>query len=215
MTGRRIKISTNIRATDTKQMGMFDEIIVPKSYLRGILDKKDEQLFDTYNKFQTKDLEATIGGNLDLYKLNRGYLSKRISSSKRSKHDKWEKTSVTKSINFYTTFTTKDGDECWFEFKFKFVKGKLDSKELVDKVITNKESREAIDRMWDIEQDVFDEYRQRWSYKFWTRVEHFCQKLSVMARKRHSIPYSIRETAYKASGRLTKDHGCLEIYVDN
>ena len=41
-------------------MGMFDEIIVPKSYLRGILDKKDESLFDTNHKFQTKDLENTL-----------------------------------------------------------------------------------------------------------------------------------------------------------
>ena len=203
-------------------MGMFDEIIIPKSYLRGILDKKDEKLFDTYNKFQTKDF-AAMGGLGDLYKLYRGRLIKR-------KHDtgnwvdghefkvlpnQWEKTTVTAEINFYNSFTSKDGDDCWFEFKFKFVKGKLDSKELVDKVITNKESREAIDRMWDIEQDVFDEYRQRWSYKFWTRVEHFCQKLSVMARKRHSIPYSLRETAYKTSGRLKKDPDCLEIYVDN
>ena len=39
-------------------MGMFDEIIVPKSYLRGILDKKDENLFDTHHKFQTKDLSS-------------------------------------------------------------------------------------------------------------------------------------------------------------
>ena len=203
-------------------MGMFDEIIIPKSYLKGILDKKDEKLFDTYNKFQTKDLEM-MGGHGDLYKLYRGRLIKR-------KYDignwvdghefkvlpnQWEKVTITTEINFYNSFTSKDGDDCWFEFKFKFVKGKLDSKELVDKVITNKESREAIDRMWDIEQDVFDEYRQRWSYKFWTRVEHFCQKLSVMARKRHSIPYSLRETAYKTSGRLKKDPDCLEIYVDN
>ena len=203
-------------------MGMFDEIIVPKSYLRGILDKKDEKLFDTYNKFQTKDFEA-MGGFGDLYKLYRGRLIKR-------KHDignwidgnefkilpnQWEKVTITKEINVYNSFTSKDGDDCWFEFKFKFVKGKLDSKELVDKVITNKESREAIDRMWDIEQDIFEEYRQRWLYKFWTGVERFCQKLSVMARKRHSIPYSLRETAYKTSGRLKKDPDCLEIYIDN
>ena len=203
-------------------MGMFDEIIVPKSYLRGILDKKDEKLFDTYNKFQTKDF-AAMGGLGDLYKLYRGRLIKR-------KHDigtwidgnefkilpnQWEKVTVTTEINFYNSFTSKDGDDCWFEFKFKFIKGKLDSKELVDKVITNKQSQKAIERMWDIEQDIFEEYRQRWSYKFWTRVERFCQKLSVLARKRHSIPYSLRQTAYKTSGRLEKDPDCLKIYLDN
>ena len=201
---------------------MFDEIIVPKSYLRGILDKKDEKLFDTYNKFQTKDLEA-MGGLGDLYKLYRGRLIKR-------KHDtgnwvdghefkilpnQWEKANVTKEINLYNSFISKDGDDCWFEFKFKFVKGKLDSKEFIDKTISSKESREAIDRMWEIEQEIFDEHRKKLSYRFWTKVERFCQKLSVIARKRHSIPYSLRETAYKTSGRLKKDTHCLEMYVDN
>ena len=201
---------------------MFDEIIVPKSYLRGILDKKDEKLFDTYNKFQTKDF-AEMGGLGDLYKLYRGRLIKRnrdignwIDGNEfKVLPNQWKKVTVTTEINLYNSFISKDGDDCWFEFKFKFVKGKLDSKELVDKIITNKESREAIDRMWDIEQDIFEEYRQRWLYKFWTGVERFCQKLSVMARKRHSIPYSLRETAYKTSGRLKKDPDCLEIYIDN
>ena len=203
-------------------MGMFDEIIIPKSYLRGILDKKDEKLFDTYNKFQTKDFSA-LGGLGDLYKLYRGRLIKRkydignwIDGNEfKILPNQWEKVTVTTEINLYNSFISKDGDDCWFEFKFKFVNGKLDSKELVDKIITNKERREAIDRMWDIEQDVFDEYRQRWSYKFWTRVERFCQKLSVLARKRHSIPYNLRETAYKTSGRLKSDPDCLKIYVDN
>jgi len=202
-------------------MGMFDEIIVPKSYLKGILDKKDEKLFDTYNKFQTKDFEA-LGGLGDLYKLYRGRIIKR-------KHDignwvdgnefkilpnQWEKVTITKEINFYSSFTTKDGDECWFEFKFKFVKGKLDSKELVDKIVTSKESQEAIKVMWDIEQEIFDEYRQKWSYRFWTKVERFCQKLTVTARNRHLLPYELRKTAYKASGRLLENPDCLKWYQD-
>jgi hypothetical protein len=186
-------------------MGMFDEIIIPKSYLKGILDKKDEKLFDTYHKFQTKDLENSLA----VYKIYRGYLSKRIGK------DKWEKVTTTAEISFYDTFTTANGDECWFEFQFKFVKGKLDSKELVDKVITNKESREAIDRMWDIEQSVFDEYRKKLSYRFWTKVERFCQKLTVMARNRHLIPYDIRKQAYKTSGRLADNPDCLKWYQDN
>ena len=193
---------------------MFDEIIIPKSYLRGVLDKKDEGLFDTYQKFQTKDIEEIIGGNLDLYKLYRGYLSKRVPSLKGTKHDKWEKTSITKDIKFYTTFTTKDGDECWFEFEFTFVDGKLDSKKLVDKVISSKESQEAIKVMWDIEQEIFDEYRKRLSYKFWTRVERLFQKITVMARNRHLIPYDIRKQAYKTSGRLAENPDCLKWYKD-
>ena len=211
-------------------MGMFDDIIVPKSYLRGILDKKDESLFDTYHRFQTKDLENSLA----VYKVHRNQLYKRAHSEWTTSESsglrgllqdkqvdpdeakpKWDKTTAPSEIAFYDTFTTKDGDECWFEFEFKFVNGKLDSKKLVDKTVTNKESREVIDRMWDIEQEIFDEYRKKWSYRFWTKVERFCQKLSVIARKRHSIPYSLRETAYKTSGRLKKDTHCLEMYVDN
>tara|TARA_R110001599_G_scaffold142863_1_gene323686 strand:- start:3756 stop:4325 length:570 start_codon:yes stop_codon:yes gene_type:complete len=189
-------------------MGMFDDIIVPKSYLKAILDKKDESLFETYHRFQTKDLE----NNFYFYKIYRNQLYKQVPTKA---EPKWDKTTTTAEINFYSNITTGAGDECWFEFQFKFVNGKLDSKKLIDKSITNKESREAIDRMWDMEQAVFEEYRQKWSYKFWTRVEHFCQKLTVMARNRHSIPYSLRETAYKTSGRLKKDPDCLKLYIDN
>ena len=189
-------------------MGMFDEIIIPRSYLRGILDKKDEKLFDTYHKFQTKDFEQVHGGNLDLYKLYRGYLSKRTGK------DKWKKTTITCDVKFYTTFTTKDGDECWFEFEFTFVNGKLDSKKLVDKIVTNKESQEAIKVMWDIEQEIFDEYRKKLSYRFWTRVERLFQKITVMARNRHLIPYDIRKQAYKTSGRLAENPDCLKWYKD-
>ena len=198
-------------------MGMFDDIIVPKSYLKDILDKKDESLFDTYHKFQTKDLENSLG----VYKVYRKQLYKQSRSEWMEKaaldasKPKWDKITDTIEVNFYNDITTRDGDECWFEFQFKFVNGKLDSKELIDKIITNKESREAIDRMWDIEQSVFDEYRKKWSYRFWTNVERFCQKITVMARKRHSLPYSLRKTAYKTSGRLEKEPDCLELYVDN
>jgi len=189
-------------------MGMFDEIIIPKSYLRGILDKKDEKLFNTYHKFQTKDFEPMTGGSLDLYKLYRGHLSKRTGK------DKWKKVTITCDIKFYTTFTTKDGDDCWFEFEFTFVDGKLDSKEFVDKTVTSKESQEAIKVMWDIEQEIFDEYRKKLSYRFWTKVEQFCQKFTVMARNKHLIPYDIRKTAYTASGRLADNPDCLKWYQD-
>ena len=64
------------------------------------------------------------------------------------------------------------------------------------------------------EQEIFDDYRQRWSYKFWTKVERCCQKFTVMARNRHLLPYDLRKTAYKASGRLEEDPDCLKWYQD-
>ena len=39
---------------------MFDDIKVPASYLRGILDKKTEKLFDDDVVFQTKSLENAM-----------------------------------------------------------------------------------------------------------------------------------------------------------
>ena len=112
---------------------MFDDIIVPKSYLTDILDKEDEQLFGLTEKFQTKDLE----NSLSLYKVSRNQLYKQVSGawpadeSKDSDKVKWEKTTVTEEINFYTTFTSKYGDDYWFEFKFKFVKIQIMSQTVV------------------------------------------------------------------------------------
>ena len=208
---------------------MFDDIIVPKSYLRGILDKKDESLFDTYHRFQTKDLENSLA----VYKVHRNQLYKRAHSEWTTSESeglrgilqdkqvdpdeakpKWDKTTAPSEIAFYDTFCTKNGDECWFEFEFKFVNGKLDSKRLVDKTVSSKESREAIDRMWDIEQEIFDEHRKKLSYRFWIKVERFCQKMTVMARNRHLIPYNIRKQAYKTSGRLADNPDCLKWYQD-
>ena len=216
LNGKKIKINTSIKIGDI-DMGMFDEIIIPKSYLKGVLNKKDEKLFDTYHKFQTKDFEPMHGGSLDVYKLSRSQLSKQV------KKDKWKKVTVTKDITFYTSFTSKNGDECWFEFEFTFVTGKIDSKKLTDRTVTSKESQEArvmgvlketVDRMWAIEQKIFEEYREKLSYRFWMKVEKICQKLTALARNKHSIPYELRETAYKISGRLKKDPNSLDNYKD-
>ena len=90
-------------------MGMFDEIIVPKSNLRGILDKQDESLFDTYHKFQTKDLE----NDLSVYKIYRKQLYKARGKTKSSAWDKIAAPSVDK-LNFHDHLHDKDGSEYWF-----------------------------------------------------------------------------------------------------
>ena len=41
-------------------MGMFDDIIVPKSYLKGLLTKEQEKLVKD-NNYQTKSLENFLG----------------------------------------------------------------------------------------------------------------------------------------------------------
>ena len=208
-------------------MGMFDEIIVPKSYLRGILDKKDEELFDTYHKFQTKDLENSLA----VYKVYRKQLYRAADDAvwvgealqshwdgggkRKPKSVKWDKMTapVVDKISFGDHLTDKDGNEYWFRFEFGFVDNKLDSKKLVDRTVSSKESQEAIQVMWDIEQEVFDEHRQKLSYRFWSKVERVCQKLTNIARNKHSIPYDIRKQAYKTSGRLAHDPDCLKWYL--
>ncbi len=108
----------------------------------------------------------------------------------------------------------KEGNEYWFHFEFGFIDHKLDSKKLVDRTVSSKESQEAIETMWNIEQEIFDEYRKRLSYRFWLTVERVCQRLTNMARNKHLIPYNIRKQAYKASGRLAENPDCLKWYQD-
>ena len=196
-------------------MGMFDEIIVPKSYLRDILGKKDESLFDTNHKFQTKDLENT----LSLYKIYRKQLYKargKLEPPYKNLPGAWDKMAApcVDKISFHDHLRDKQGNEYWFHFEFGFVDHKLDSKRLVDKTVSSKESRECIQAMWDIEQEIFSEHRQKLSYKFWSGVEHICQRLTNTARNRHLIPYDLRKQAYTVSGRLAHDPGCLNLNKD-
>ena len=49
---------------------MFDDIMVPKSYLKGLLDKGYEKYLSTNHTFQTKDFESMM----DVYKVYRQHL---------------------------------------------------------------------------------------------------------------------------------------------
>jgi len=186
-------------------MGMYDDIKVPAAYLRGILDKKVEKLFNKDTVFQTKSLE----NGLFSYKIHRKQLYKYIGE------EKWIKDIFTGAIDFYTSVKDEKETEHWFDFKFLFKNGKLDSKEFVGShIIHTKEEREETERMWDMEQEIFDEYRKSLSYMFWIKVQSLFQKLTNIARNKHQIPYKLREQAYKVSGRLEKDPEALKYYKD-
>ena len=186
---------------------MFDDIKVPAAYLRGILDKKTEKLFDDDTSFQTKSLENAMY----TYKVHRRQLYKASALSE----DSWEKDTYTGAVDFYTSVKDEKETEHWFDFKFLFKNGKLDSKEFVGShIIRTKEEREETERMWDMEQEIFDEYRKRLSYKFWLKAQSLFQKLTNIARNKHQIPYKLREQAYKVSGRLEKDPEALKYYKD-
>ena len=219
-------------------MGMFDDIIVPKSYLKGLLSKKEEKILKASKRyggsvtgceFQTKDLENA----LSTYKVYKQKLymndktlwnceppdteQKSESTSKKYPYEKgrWQEVDHTGAVVFYNTFRDEKQNEWWFEFEFSFIKGKLDKKELVScKVETTKAKRDSIDKMWDTEQEIFDEYRKNFKYRFFSYLERRFQKMTNWARKKHHLPLELRKLAYEKSGRLKFDPKALELYSD-
>ncbi len=193
-------------------MGMFDNIIVPKSYLRGLLDKKQEKLLKGNHTFQTKNLDNTLSRYKvyaqRLYKLER-------SVDMGGGVETWRKLDNTVVVVFYDTIKDKKENEWWFEFGFTFNKGKLDKKELIScKLETTKAKKDSIDKMWNTEQEIFNEYRKCFKYRFFAGVERTFLKLTNWARKQHTLPLELRRMAYEKSGRLDFDPKALELYED-
>ncbi len=193
-------------------MGMFDNIIVPKSYLRGLLDKKQEKLLKGNHTFQTKSLDNTLSRYKvyaqRLYKLER-------SVDMGGGVETWRKLDNTVVVVFYDTIKDKKENEWWFEFGFTFNKGKLDKKELIScKLETTKAKKDSIDKMWNTEQEIFNEYRKCFKYRFFAGVERTFLKLTNWARKQHTLPLELRRMAYEKSGRLDFDPKALELYED-
>ena len=186
-------------------MGMFDDIKVPVSYLRGILDKKTEKLFDDDVVFQTKSLENAMF----TYKVHRRQLYKASVLSE----DKWEKDTYTGAVDFYTSVKDENETEHWFDFKFVFKNGKLDSKEFVGThVVQTKKEKQERETMWKIEQQYFDEHRNKPLVKMWDKLARLFSRLSSYAQSKTQIPYKVREQAYKVSERLKKDPSALDQY---
>ena len=193
-------------------MGMFDNIIVPKSYLRGLLDKKQEKLLKGNHTFQTKNLDNTLSRYKvyaqRLYKLER-------SVDMGGGVETWRKLDNTVVVVFYDTIKDKKENEWWFEFEFTFKKGKLDKKKAIScKILLKKEEKDRIDKMWDTEQEIFNEYRKCFKYRFFAGVERTFLKLTNWARKQHTLPLELRRMAYEKSGRLDFDPKALELYED-
>jgi len=199
---------------------MFDDIIVPKAYLRNLLRKEDEKLLDTKHLFQTKDLDNVLDvykiHKQQLYRLDRSefFLEEGIQHTKLT--DKWNKVNNNSEIEFYSSVLDGEDNEHWFEFKFVFKNGKIDKKELVTcELQTSKEERDSINAMWDTEQKIFDDYRKNsFSYRLFSWLERHLQKMTHWARNKHQLPFELRKMAYKKSGRLKKDPDALKLYKD-
>ena len=198
-------------------MGMFDEILVPKSYLKGLLKKEDEKLFKKNHLFQTKDLENVM----DLYKVHRQRLyklenSRLLNKSENGSNEKWKLIKQDLDINFYDFICPEEGDRYSAEFEFSFIRGKLDKKKLIHvKIEQTKDEAEAVDKMWEIEQKILNGYRKTSiKYKFFSSLEKYFRKAQNCARNKHKVPLEIRREAYEKSGRLAKDPDCLDLYGD-
>tara|TARA_R110000851_G_scaffold108634_3_gene230163 strand:+ start:876 stop:1454 length:579 start_codon:yes stop_codon:yes gene_type:complete len=192
-------------------MGMFDEIMVPKGYLRGLLKKEDEKMLGKNPLFQTKDLDNLM----DLYKVHRQYLYKKKKEA--LPFEEWEKVKKNVVIRFYDHLTSKYNDEYWIECEFTFKKGRVDKKELLNfRVESTKKESEETQKMWDTEQEIFDAYREHsLKYRLFSQMENRLRKMTNWARNKHSIPLEIRQEAYEKSGRLKKDPLCLDLYKDS
>ena len=217
---------------------MFDDIIVPKSYLKGLLSKKEEKILKTSKRyggsvigceFQTKDLENA----LSMYKVYKQKLyindkslwnceppdteQRNKSTSEKYPYEKgrWQEVCHTGAVVFYNSFRDEKQNEWWLEFKFTFNKGRLDKKKLVRcKMETTKAERDSMNNMWNAEQEIFDKYTKCFRCRFFAKFENIFSKLTNWARKKHQIPFELRKLAYEKSGRLKYDPKALEFYTD-
>jgi len=185
------------------------------------LTKENEKLLRKDHVFQTKAFDNF----LDVYKIYRQRLYKldrsEVGLEEGTQHtkltDKWDKVHEDVEVIFYDQIKDDEDNEHWFEFEFTFNNGKLDKKKLLSvKIETTAKERDDINKMWDIEQKIFNEYRENNTfYKIYAWLEKRLQKMTNWARKKHHLPIDIRREAYEKSGRLRKDPNALDLYADD
>jgi len=164
---------------------MFDEIIVPKSYLKGLLTKEQEKLVKD-NNYQTKCLENSLAqykvykqklfikdgspwGSepLDQYVFTtKKQETKNTPKAQNQQKARWEKVSYNDTVNFYTSFLDKDKNMWWVEFNFSFVDGVLDRKELAE----------------------FDVFQKTFKYKFFDKIRMFLSRILEWVQKKTILP---------------------------
>jgi len=165
---------------------MFDDIIVPKSYLKGLLTKDQEKLIKN-NDYQTKSLENF----LSRYKIYRQKLYIK------HKDDKWTKDNYTGKINFYTSFSDKDDNSWWSEFNFYFTDGVLDKKELVKfEMQETAEEAEARAKEWEKITARRKLFEKTLRYRFYNKISNFLFKLSQWAYQK-TLPPVVKKTKTK------------------
>ena len=171
-------------------MGMFDEIIVPKSYLKGLLTKEQEKLIKD-NNYQTKCLENA----LFQYKLHsrKLYINKKtgwtMESEPAPEKPTYELAFYTGSVNFYNSIQDERGDCHWVEFCFTFDNGVLDKKELVKFEIqeTAEEAKERA-KVWTKRRAEIDAFQKTFKYKFFEKVRVVLSRILEWVQKKTILP---------------------------
>ena len=163
-------------------MGMFDDIIVPKSYLKSLLTKDQEKLVKD-NNYQTKSLENFLAE----YKVHRQKLYVNEGSKKGGK---WIFVkNYTGEVNFYTSLLDKEDNVWWTEFNFSFVNGVLDKKELV-KFEMHETAEEAKKRgeAWEERRAEIDAFQRTFKYKFFDKIRALLSRILEWVQQQTRMP---------------------------
>ena len=179
---------------------MFDEIIVPKSYLKSLLTKDQEKLVKD-NNYQTKSLENFLAE----YKVHR---QKLYIKEGFKKGGKWViLKNYTGEVNFYTSFLDKDENTWWTEFNFSFVDGVLDKKELIKFELqeTAEEAKER-EKIWKKRHAEIDAFQKTFKYKFFDKIRIFLSRILewVQRQTRMPSPNSVKIDRQRAAKKRKK-----------
>lgn len=179
---------------------MFDEIIVPKSYLKSLLTKDQEKLVKD-NNYQTKSLENFLAE----YKVHR---QKLYIKEGFKKGGKWViLKNYTGEVNFYTSFLDKDENTWWTEFNFSFVDGVLDKKELIKFELqeTAEEAKER-EKIWKKRHAEIDAFQKTFKYKFFDKIRIFLSRILewVQQQTRMPSPNSVKIDRQRVSKKRKK-----------
>ena len=169
-------------------MGMFDDIIVPKSYLKNLLTKKQEKLMKGDKTFQTKSLENILG----FYKVYRQKLYLRrdgVFQAEKKGKAKWDFIPHTGSVDFYDSVKDDSGNTWWIEFSFLFREGVLDSRRIVKfEILTTAEEEEE----WEKEHKELNGKRKVFQrtlkYRFFSKVLLILNKIIAWVTNQTIMP---------------------------
>ena len=166
-------------------MGMFDDIIVPKSYLKGLLTKDQEKIIRG-NLYQTKCLDRT----LRMYKVYKQKLYAQEPPPTKTEKRKWKAVDHTGEVYFYDSIKDKKGNAHWVEFRFVFLKGKLDAK-YVEQFRLQQTSEEIVkqNEEWENSKEKQDKYETTLKYKIYFSLFKILHKLLNKVRKKVT-PYA-------------------------